>query len=77
MEKSPPVGILRSNLTGAGNAITGPVVKWVEGVIEVRCKPTADTLQLPPGFVRAYFNFITLMSGRTRPLSPIPRIIDN
>ncbi len=50
---SPPVGILRSNLTGAGNAITEPVVKWVEGVIEVRRKPTADTLQLPPGFVRA------------------------
>ena len=28
-------------------------MKWVEGVIEVRRKPTADTLQVPPGFVRA------------------------
>ena len=33
------VAILRSNLTGAGNAITEPVVKWAEGVCEVRGQP--------------------------------------
>ena len=31
-KKSLTVGILRSNLTGAGNAITEPVEKWVEAV---------------------------------------------
>jgi len=42
--KSLTVGILRSNLTGAGNAITGLVEKWMEGACEVRGNPTDDAL---------------------------------